>query len=70
MRVPMVTVKYSCNECGVDKAEVEIVARTTEDVVEWVKFAASCSKRAYTEIRANYVRTGVCTTRLRCAEKW
>jgi len=31
-----ISVKYSCHQCGVSKRIVEIPARTTQDVVQWL----------------------------------
>lgn len=33
----MITVKYSCAGCGIQRREVQVPARTTEDVVAWIK---------------------------------
>lgn len=33
----MITCKYSCPECGLVDREVQVPARTTEDVVVWVQ---------------------------------
>lgn len=32
-----ITLKYSCHTCGLRKVEVDVPARTDEDVVEWMK---------------------------------
>ena len=32
-----ITVLYSCSQCGAVERPVEVKARTTEDVVDWMK---------------------------------
>jgi hypothetical protein len=33
----MIRVKYSCQECGLTLAEVEVAARLNEPVTDWMK---------------------------------
>ena len=37
----MITLKYTCFQCGLYRVEVEAPARTTEDVNEWVENIAA-----------------------------
>jgi hypothetical protein len=32
-----IKVRYTCNACGISKREVEVLARTDEDVIVWVE---------------------------------
>jgi hypothetical protein len=31
----MITIYYSCPDCGLDNVPVEVAERTTEDVIQW-----------------------------------
>lgn len=33
----MITIKYTCEQCGIARRDVQVPARTTEDVVAWVR---------------------------------
>jgi hypothetical protein len=35
--MPFITVRYSCPACGIRKREVEVQARESEDVIEWME---------------------------------
>ena len=36
----MITVKFTCKACGMEKVEVQVPARSTEDVRAWVESIA------------------------------
>lgn len=36
-QLPTITCKYSCPECGLERIEVQVPVRTTQDVVAWIE---------------------------------
>lgn len=37
MTVPKIICKYSCHLCGLKSVEVDVPARTTEDILDWMR---------------------------------
>ena len=35
--LPTIQVKYSCGQCGIHRVVVDVTARSTEDVAEWME---------------------------------